>query len=177
MTDKPDTNPTLPEDPLAPDDDTWTLSVSKEILLTRAIAALMNGASINAAAALVETNPRTLRRWLETPVGSRLKALAQKELVERGAALSIAGQNAAIAKMIEALDKADEWRDKIAAARVLSTFVTQRIEITGADGGAIEITHQVGSLHDRLDLMRERTEKYIEARFAEQKEIGSGDED
>lgn len=163
-------------DALAPDDDSWTLSARKEILLTRAIAALMNGASINAAAALVETNPRTLRRWLDTPVGGRLKALAQRELIERGAALSIAGQNAAIAKMIQALEDAQEWRDKIAAAKVLSAFSTQRIEISGANGGAIEVTHQVESLADRLNMMRERTEKVIEARLAESKQLEGADD-
>lgn len=153
-------------DALAPDDDAWTLSARKEILLTRAISGLMNGMSINAAAAMVDTNPRTLRRWLDTPAGARLKSMAQRELIERGAALSIAGQNAAIAKMIQALEDAGEWRDKIAAARVLGIFATQRIEITGADGGAIEVTHQVERLADRLNMMRDRTDRVIEMQLA-----------
>lgn len=164
-------------DALAPDDDAWTLSARKEILLTRAVSGLMNGMSINAAAAMVDTNPRTLRRWLDTPAGARLKSMAQRELIERGAALSIAGQNAAIAKMIQALEDASEWRDKIAAARVLGIFATQRIEITGADGGAIEVTHQVERLADRLNMMRDRTDRVIEMQLARRAIEASADED
>jgi hypothetical protein len=164
-------------DALAPEDESWVLTVPKEMLLSRAIALMMAGVSMNAAAAEVETNPRTLRRWLDTPAGARLKALAQRELLERGATLAVAGQNAAITKMIEALREAPEWKDKIAAARVLSMFSPQRVEISGPDAGPIEMTiNPAQQLADRLSLMRTRTDAYIEAQAIEDAEIIAGDE-
>lgn len=122
----------------------------------RAVHLAMAGATIDAIASDLGVDYKTVRTWIASPDGQREVELAIREVRDRSTRMLATLHVQALRTLAQAMTEAPRWSDRIAAARSI-TDMSRHIEITGANGGAIEVeVETLAMLDDRVAQIAER---------------------
>lgn len=128
----------------------------------------MAGATYKQIASELDVDEETVRYHLLSPEGQRALRYAVNEIQERSDRFLASAHLQALRRLVREMEEAEKSGDRIRAAQAIVSLAAKRIEITGADGGAIQIDSTVAELlDDRISRMRERSRVIIDATSSE----------
>lgn len=140
----------------------------RAIDLARAVNLAIAGATFRQIATELEVSEQSVRVQLLSPEGQRALRHAVNELQDRTDRFLASAHLQALRTLVKEMESAPRPADRINAARAITSLATRRIEVTGADGGPLEVSleHRT-ALVAKLEAMRARAGSVIEATAVE----------
>lgn len=136
--------------------------------LARAVNMALAGATFRQIANDLEVSEQSVRVQLLSPEGQRALRHAVNELQERTDRFLASAHLQALRVLVREMENAPRPGDRINAARAITGLATRRIEITGAEGGPLEVAIEHRSaLTAKLEAMRARAVDAIETSAVE----------
>lgn len=121
----------------------------------RAVDMAMAGATNAQIAQDVGVDKAAVRRYFASGEGQARLREAMSESVDRTSRFAQTAHSLALRTLVKAMNDAEKWSEKIAAARAVTALQTRRLELTGQGGGAIQVDfgvqEEVARLHERLE--------------------------
>lgn len=137
--------------------------VQRLLDLARATNLALAGATYKQIAAELEVDEETVRYHLMSPEGQRALRYAVNELQDRTDRFLASAHLQAIRRLVREMEEAVKPSDRIRAAQAITMLAAKRIEISGVNGGPIEVDHSTATLLDeRIARMRERSRLVID---------------
>lgn len=134
-------------------------AAERRVKIDRLVEHVMAGARVEDAADVLNIPRRTAYDLLRTPEAQETLARAHREIVERTARLVASANVAALRTLVRAMTEAPRWSDRVNAARAIVQIGARHVvEVTGANGGPIEV-----STVDHLDRIIETTARRLSA--------------
>lgn len=132
--------------------------------LARATNLALAGANYRQIAEELQVDEETVRYHLTSPDGQKALRYAVNELQDRTDRFLASAHLQAIRRLVREMEEATRPSDRIRAASAITMLAAKRIEITGRDGGPIEVDVSSRELLDeKIARMRERSRDIIEA--------------
>ena len=131
--------------------------------LAKATNLALAGATYKQIASELEIDEETVRYQLLSAEGQRALRWAVNDLQERTDRFLASAHLQAIRRLVREMEEADKAGDRIRAASAITMLAARRIEITGANGGPVEVDTTFATLLDeRISRMRERSRPVID---------------
>ena len=131
--------------------------------LARATNLALAGATYKQIATDLSLDEETIRYHLLSAEGQRALRYAVNDLQERTDRFLASAHLQAIRRLVREMEEADKPGDRIRAASAITMLAARRIEITGANGGPVEVDTTAAMLLDeRIARMRERSRLVID---------------
>jgi hypothetical protein len=135
----------------------------RSVDLAKATNLALAGATYKQIASELEVDEETVRYHLLSPEGQRALRWAVNDLQERTDRFLASAHLQAIRRLVREMEEAEKSGDRIRAASAITMLAARRIEITGANGGPVEVDTTVATLLDeRIARMRERSRAVID---------------
>jgi cystathionine beta-lyase/cystathionine gamma-synthase len=135
----------------------------RSIDLAKATNLALAGATYKQIASELEVDEETIRYQLLSAEGQRALRWAVNDLQERTDRFLASAHLQAIRRLVREMEEAEKSGDRIRAASAITMLAARRIEITGANGGAVEVDTTFATLLDeRISRMRERSRPVID---------------
>ena len=135
----------------------------RSIDLAKATNLALAGATYKQIASELEVDEETVRYQLLSAEGQRALRWAVNDLQERTDRFLASAHLQAIRRLVREMEEAEKSGDRIRAASAITMLAARRIEITGANGGAVEVDTTFATLLDeRISRMRERSRPVID---------------
>lgn len=139
----------------------------RSVDLARATNLALAGATFKQIASELDIDEETARYHLLSAEGQRALRWAVNELQERTDRFLASAHLQAIRRLVREMEEAEKPGDRIRAASAITMLAARRIEITGANGGPVEVDTTVASqLDERISRMRERSRSVIDTTLA-----------
>jgi predicted transcriptional regulator len=135
----------------------------RSIDLAKATNLALAGATYKQIASELGIDEETVRYQLLSAEGQRALRWAVNDLQERTDRFLASAHLQAIRRLVREMEEADKAGDRIRAASAITMLAARRIEITGANGGPVEVDTTTATLLDeRITRMRERSRSVID---------------
>lgn len=108
--------------------------------LARAVNMAVAGANYRQIAAEMDVSEEAVRQHLLSPEGQKALRWAVNDIQERTDRFLASAHLQALRRLVREMEEAERSSDRIRAAQAIVGLAAKRIEITGADGGPIEMT-------------------------------------
>jgi hypothetical protein len=129
---------------------------------SRAVDMAMAGATNAQIAKDLDVDASLIRKYFASGEGQARLREALAESMDRTSRFAQTAHAIALRTLVKAMNDSDKWSDKISAARAITALQARRVELTGLDGGAIQLEStsvEVEALRERLLAIRERHEQ------------------
>jgi hypothetical protein len=138
-------------------------ATERSLDLAKATNLALAGATYKQIASELEVDEETVRYHLLSPEGQRALRYAVNDLQERTDRFLASAHLQAIRRLVREMEEADKSGDRIRAASAITMLAARRIEITGSNGGPVEVDTTFATLLDeRISRMRERSRSVID---------------
>jgi len=135
----------------------------RSIDLAKATNLALAGATYKQIASELSLDEETVRYHLLSPEGQRALRYAVNDLQDRTDRFLASAHLQAIRRLVREMEEAEKSGDRIRAASAITMLAARRIEITGANGGPVEVDTTAATLLDeRISRMRERSRTVID---------------
>jgi hypothetical protein len=135
----------------------------RSIDLAKATNLALAGATYKQIASELSLDEETVRYHLLSAEGQRALRYAVNDLQDRTDRFLASAHLQAIRRLVREMEEADKAGDRIRAASAITMLAARRIEITGANGGPVEVDTTTATLLDeRISRMRERSRPVID---------------
>jgi hypothetical protein len=132
-------------------------AVERAMNYARAVDMAMAGATNAQIANDLKVDVTTVSRFFNSGQGQAMLRAAMLESMDRTDRFTQTAHNIALRTLVRAMNEAERWGDKIAAARAITGLQTKRVEITGAlEAVMTDDNSAVEELKARLIAIRER---------------------
>jgi hypothetical protein len=138
--------------------------------LNRAVAKLWTGSTRAQAATEIGYSAQTLSVWLDTPTGRQIISKYEMETRERATRLLATGQTIALKTLLQAMNEAPNWSDKIRAAAAF-TSIQERTVVIAIGDGPLQSTPAVERILSEVANIRQRNAGIIEATVADDDDV------
>lgn len=106
--------------------------VERAMNYARAVDMAMAGATNAQISTDLKIDVSTVSRFFNSGQGQAMLRTAMLESMDRTDRFTQTAHNIALRTLVRAMNEAERWGDKIAAARAITALQTKRVEITGA---------------------------------------------